>query len=50
MKNVLLVLLFHVCLLPAGAQNTLLRQSIDDLKSDPYLKQSNWGVTVFNCE
>ncbi|HPS82990.1 MAG TPA: D-alanyl-D-alanine carboxypeptidase/D-alanyl-D-alanine-endopeptidase [Bacteroidales bacterium] len=50
MKNVLLVLLFHVCLLPAGAQNTLLRQSIDDLKSDPYLKQSNWGVIVFNCE
>ncbi len=50
MKKALLILLLQACLLPLVAQNTLLRQSIDDLKSDPYLKQSNWGVIVFNCE
>jgi len=50
MKNALLILLIHICFLQAGAQNTLLRQSIDDLKNDPYLKQSNWGVIVFNCD
>ncbi|KAF5050611.1 D-alanyl-D-alanine carboxypeptidase [anaerobic digester metagenome] len=50
MKNALLILLINFCFLQAGAQNTLLRQSIDDLKNDPYLKQSNWGVVVFNCD
>ena len=50
MKNALLILLLQACLLPVVAQNTFLRQSIDDLKNDPYLKQSNWGVIVFNCE
>jgi len=31
-------------------QNTALQQSLEELKSDPYLKQSNWGMIVFNCD
>ncbi|HCB63515.1 MAG: D-alanyl-D-alanine carboxypeptidase/D-alanyl-D-alanine-endopeptidase [Bacteroidetes bacterium GWF2_43_63] len=47
------ILLISVLIASASivsAQNELLKQSVADLKNDPYLKQSNWGMIVFNCD
>lgn len=46
----LLVLFVHLLLSAATCQNTLLQQSIADLKNDPYMKQGRWGMIVFNCD
>ncbi|PKP02642.1 MAG: D-alanyl-D-alanine carboxypeptidase/D-alanyl-D-alanine-endopeptidase, partial [Bacteroidetes bacterium HGW-Bacteroidetes-6] len=31
------------------AQNVQLKQSINDLRNDPYMKQGRWGCVVVNC-
>ncbi len=43
--QILLLLLPAMC----DAQNVALKQAINDLKSDPYMKEGRWGVAVMNC-
>jgi len=45
----ILMFLFCISFLSLKAQNTSLQQSVTELKNDPYLKQSNWGLIVINC-
>ncbi len=48
-KSTIIFLLFVSSFFLSIAQNVQLKQSISDLKSDPYMKQGRWGCVVVNC-
>lgn len=48
-KSTIVFLLFVSSFFLSLAQNVQLKQCINDLKSDPYMKQGRWGCVVVNC-